>query len=49
MISFCLGDPFIESALKRYNETLTGEMYVFMNQIDWATLIKESNCWKYIT
>ena len=27
MISFCLGDPFIESALKRYNETLTGEMY----------------------
>ena len=27
MILFCLCDPFIETELKRYNETLTGEMY----------------------
>ena len=27
IISFCLRDPFIESKLKRYNETLTGLMY----------------------
>ena len=27
MQSFCLVDPFIESRLKEYNDTLTGEMY----------------------
>ena len=27
MLSFCLVDPFIESRLKEYNDTLTGEMY----------------------
>ena len=44
MISFCLRDPFIESELKRYNETLTGLMYKrFLSGKSFSKYMKDIN------
>ena len=44
MISFCLRDPFIDSKLKRYNETLTGVSYKnFLSGKSFSSNMKDIN------